>query len=259
VLLKQLLGRTLLRDPREAAVFLFCWRTILRHRNSRLMLALFGGMALCWTLFSLAEAMRHGPSNASRPSALLLSIPLDFSFLLLLGMRVMFGIPVELPASWAFRIAPLEWGQPAFRASRKMLFLSGCLPLVALLAPGYLALWGPGVAVRHSMLVLLAGWLIADIMSTSFRRMPFASAWLPGRANLKVTLGAWVLLFTSLSWMVGALEAAAVRTLAGTFLLASMFCGACAWRAWRRRQEPARAICWEDLSHPVLQLLHLEW
>jgi hypothetical protein len=257
-LLNRFLGRTLLRDPREAAVFRFAWRTILRHRNSRLMLAMFGGMALCWTLFSLAEAMRHGAANDAAPSALLLSIPLDFSFLLLLGMRVMFGMPVELPASWAFRIAPLEWGQPAFRASRKLLFLSGCLPLVALLAPGYLALWGPGIAFRHTVLVLLAGWLIADIMSNSFRRMPFASAWLPGRANLKVTLGAWVLLFTSLSWMVGALEAAAVRTFAGTLLLAAILLAATAWCAWRRRQEPARAICWEDLPHPVLQLLHLE-
>ncbi len=111
-LLNRFLGRTLLRDPREAAVFRFAWRTILRHRNSRLMLAMFGGMALCWTLFSLAEAMRHGAANDAAPSALLLSIPLDFSFLLLLGMRVMFGMPVELPASWAFRIAPLEWASP---------------------------------------------------------------------------------------------------------------------------------------------------
>jgi hypothetical protein len=252
-----LIRRFLLREPREEACFFFAARTLLRHRNTRLMLTIYGGLALCWTLLTLSEALRPGRSLLSQPSALLLSIPLDFSFLLLLGMRVMFALPAELPANWIFRVLDRDGEEFYLRGARKLLFLAGCLPLALLLAPGYLFLWGPGIALRHTLLVLLAGWLMTEMMMKDFRKVPFACSWAPGKANLKVTLGAWVLLFTSLSWMAGALEAAAVRSATGTLTMAAALLLPIGWLAARRRRAHAPGLLWEE-SQPGLELLQLD-
>lgn len=252
-----MLWKWVLRHPAERAIFGFSGRTLLRHRNTRLMLSVYGGLALCWTLVGLMHALQPGGTRGNVQNALLLSIPLDFSFLLLVGMRVMFAMPVELQSNWMFRLYDRNSAEHYWSAVRKLMWLSGCLPLALLLAPGYLFLLGPGITIRHTILVLLAGWLIVEILLKEFHKVPFACSWMPGKANLKVTLGAWVFLFTSLSWLLGNLEAAAVRRNSSTAWVAVFLCAWIGWRIWQRRGPVRPGLVWEETPHTGLQLLQL--
>ena len=258
---KRLLDRWLLNNPQERAVFWFAWRTMIRNRMPRLMLAAYASIGLVYAIDGLASAMklRGGPALA-QPNAALGAFPLILPFFLLLGMRVLFTFPVELGANWLFRLASEDDPTTPLRAVRKLMVAAGIVPVCAAALPMYTVLWGWQMGVAHVLLSLFIALAMLQILTTGFHKIPFTCTFMPGKANLKVTFTIYVVAFLIVAFLIINLELWLLlkpnRTLIGG-LTAAVFL---AWATWRRRREEtgiAARLIYEERANWQLNTLEL--
>jgi hypothetical protein len=120
------------------------------------------------------NAMEDAPSArqaALSPDAL--SIPFILTFLIIVGLRVVFEIPVELRANWIFQLM-LDPNQPECEALARNVILIFLLPCIFVLAfPLYAYLEGFTVAALHTLLVITWTVLLTNILLVRFRKLPF--------------------------------------------------------------------------------------
>ncbi len=117
------------------------------------------------------------------PTIALLSIPHVLSLFALVGLRVAFTVPSELPAHWIFRLSEQDGKTGYLRGTRAVLRLA-LVPIVALTLPGYWLLWGAPLAVGHTVLWVLQATVLAELLLIGFHKVPFTCAYVPGRTNL---------------------------------------------------------------------------
>jgi len=241
---QSLLNATFLRDARQRAVFWFAARTLARHRSHRLLLAVYIGIGLAWVLNGVSTVLTTGLGKRMLvPDSVTCTIPFDFAVVLLAGMRVLFTLPVELRANWLFRTTAPERDAILARASRKLMLCVGILPMAILPLPLYVMAWGWPAALAHTWIYFLETAILLEYFLLRFHKIPFTCSWLPDKANLKVKLGVYFIVFGAASTMLGSIEAhilskqrwGNLRTFS-IFLLIML-----AWRLWRRHdasQEP---------------------
>src|ERR1019366_10824777 len=100
-----LLERMALRTPFQKGCFQFVCKTLLRSEAHRLVLTAIGGLGLVLASQALMDAFDSAKSL--RPAALspdALSIPFILSFLIIVGLRIVFEIPAELRSNWIFQL-----------------------------------------------------------------------------------------------------------------------------------------------------------
>ena len=175
------------RDPTQQAVVAFVGKSLARSRRHRLLLAIYLGVALAFILRGFISAVAEGVGvPLHEPTAMLLSIPLVLSFFTLVGLRVLFAVPIELPANWVFQMTERDDKTAYLAGTRTALVLLGLVPLALVTLPLYWAIWGPVVAIGHTTLWMLLGALLVEALVTGFRKVPFACSYLPGKANFKL-------------------------------------------------------------------------
>lgn len=185
------IDRSLLPVQHERAVFHFIWKTLLRSPRHRLYLAGYAGVALAVVIWELVTLFSiHSYEVLRRPSPALLCIPSVISFLTLCSMRFVFPRPVELRANWIFQLTENELGIRSMQAPFKVMMLIGVIPAPLFLLPAHWYLWGPVVALLHTLYTLALGWLLAEALLIGFRKIPFTCTFASGGHN---SLG-WVML-----------------------------------------------------------------
>jgi hypothetical protein len=136
-----------------------------------------GGLALVLASQALMNAFlgaRSAREAALTPEAL--SIPFLITFLLIIGLRVVFEIPAELRANWIFQLTLDADRQECAPLARKVILIS-VLPWVLTVTFGiYAYLAGLWLALLHTALVLTWTVLFAEILLIRFRKLPFACA-----------------------------------------------------------------------------------
>ena len=166
--------RWLLRTPFQKGCFRFVAKTLLRSEAHRLVLTGVAGLGLVLASQALMAAFEEGKS--ARDAALTadaLSIPYVLTFLIILGLRVVFEIPAELRANWIFQLMLDAERQECEPLARKVM-LAAVLPWVLGIAlPIYAYLEGWRVASLHTLLVLSWAVLLMNISLIRFRKMPF--------------------------------------------------------------------------------------
>ena len=102
-----------------------------------------------------------------------LSIPFILSFLVIIGLRIVFEIPVELRSNWIFQLMLDPDRQECQSLARKVV-LALALPLVLTIGlPAYVYLEGVRVAFLHTVLVGIWSVLLTNIVLIRFRKVPF--------------------------------------------------------------------------------------
>ncbi len=241
----RMLNALLLREPRERAVFWFAGRTLARQRSHRLLLAIYFGLGLAWVLAGLSSILTSDLTRgAIRPGAVVCTIPVDLAAMLLIGMRVLFGLPVEVQANWLARISVPESGGFAASAARKLMAVAAILPMAALPLPLMAAAWGWRAAVVHLWFYLLETFLLLELLMGRFHKFPFACSWLPGQSNLKVRLGMYFILFAGVSSFLGAMEShVLLHNARQTLVNTSVFLGGwLGWLIWRRHRDASDRV-----------------
>ena len=196
-----LASRLFARDPTARAAFDFSLVTLARSRRHRLFLAGFAGAGL-------AIALGGGlisPSNAPDPATL--AIPLALTFFLAVGLRVVAEVPVDLPAHWIIRVGGDGRPDRLLEGARRAFLMLAVLPPALLAAPGAVHAWGAPAAVRQFLYDAALGAVLVEILLVGFRKAPFAASYVPGRANLKVTILPWVGAFLAYAYALAHLEA----------------------------------------------------
>ena len=166
--------RLLLRTPFQRGCFRFVAKTLLRSEAHRLVLTGVAGLALVLSSQALMHAF-EGVKSA-REAALTaeaLSIPLIVSFLLIMGLRIVFEIPADLRANWIFQLT-LDSDQQECAPLAKRVILVSILPWMVVVTFGiYLYLEGLSVAVLHTSVITSWSFLLASAVLVRFRKLPF--------------------------------------------------------------------------------------
>jgi hypothetical protein len=172
--LRILLDRLLLRTPFQKACFRFVTKTMLRSESHHLVLTAVGGLALVLAAQALMDAAQSAKSwreAALSPDAL--SIPFILSFLMIVGLRVVFEIPAELRSNWIFQLMLDPDGTECETLARKVILIT-VLPWLVLIAfLPYMYIEGWFVASLHTVLITVWAVLLTNIVLSRFHKLPF--------------------------------------------------------------------------------------
>jgi hypothetical protein len=169
-----LLDRLALRTRFQKAGFRFVTKTLLRSEVHRLVLTAVGGLALVLASQALLDAFAD--ANSLRQAALTpdaLSVPFILSFLVIVGLRIVFEIPAELRSNWIFQFMVDPDQQECETLARRIILILVLPWLLAISLPVYAYLEGWKVAILHSLLVVAWAVLLTNIVLIRFRKIPF--------------------------------------------------------------------------------------
>jgi hypothetical protein len=96
-------------------------------------------------------------------------------------------------------------------------------------------------------------------MMAGFRKVPFTCPWMPGKGNLKVSFGAWAVLFLAVAYLAIQAELALARNPVGSLVGVTM-AGAFWWYRLRKRraeESPDVPVMWEEPPLWYMQTLEL--
>lgn len=221
----------------------FTLRTVVRSRPHLTMLSTYGGVAAALVVATLLPLAVTRAGVPHTPNVVLLSVPLVLYSFVLVGMRVLIGIPTELKANWAFRLSAPDDGVPAVVAGVRLALLLAVVAPIAI-ATGFLAfgLWGPSTGAIALGVTAAFGTLLLDALLVGLRKMPFACTYAPGRSRAPTLWPFYVVIFVLYAYGLAAVERAAVTSplwlgvVVGS--LAALNIGLAALRRHTRRRPP---------------------
>ncbi len=174
----------------ETAVTQFSIRTLVRSRRHRMILAFYAGLGFALTILFLKTpraAELSAAAAAADDSWRQASVPLLASSIVMmiawvLGMRVVFAMPLDLPANWIFRAAPVPGGRALVRARRRAAYVLSVAPAWVLFAAVLFALWPWREAASHLAILGLLGLVFAEFLLGGIQKIPFTCSYLPGKS-----------------------------------------------------------------------------
>jgi hypothetical protein len=237
------LGSCFVRDQVTRAVAGYTWRTMTRSRTHLMLLASYAGGAVAIVFAGLIPVVaRHGMRGLETPSVALLSAPLVCNFIVLGGLRVLFAIPTDLKANWAFRLhAPDDRIESVVAGVRLFMRLAVVVPVAVAAALIGLPWWGMRTALLHGLFAGMLGVLLADALLVGFRKIPFTCTYVPGRSRARSLLPIYLLAFSLYAYSLAGLEAALLRRPLSFLPVLTLVALSSAGFAWLRRR---------DLAHP---------
>jgi hypothetical protein len=169
------LERFVLRTSFQRGCFRFVAKTLLRSEAHRLMLTGVGGLAL--VIASQAWMHAFEGVKSARQAAMTaeaLSIPFVVSFLLIVGLRIVFEIPADLRSNWIFQLMLDRDQQECEPLARRVILLSVVPWMLVVTFAAYFYLEGPAVAALHTAVVGIWSSLLTNVALVRFRKLPFA-------------------------------------------------------------------------------------
>lgn len=206
VRLKGLFDSRFLEHPLEKAIFYFSLSTLGRSRRQRLHLVVYLALPMAFVVTEITVlALTQGWDYFRSFDILLVAVPFVLYVFLVVGFRTVVLHPVVMEANWVFRMTELNSPLYYLRGLKKAFFFVGALPLFVLLFLFYIFCWGVIPALYHLLSVFAASFLLFELFFINYDKMPFASGYVPGKANIRafwfLYLGgfaAWVYLLSKL-------------------------------------------------------------
>ncbi len=247
----------------QTAIGQFSVRSLLRSRQHRIIFAFYIGVGFALTVF-LLKVPKQAPGHQSGAWSQLNTPLMATTFLMMLlsvvGMRIVFAMPLDLKANWIFRIAPVRGGADCLAARRRAMLALGVAP-VWLAQAALLFTIGPRhIAAAHMLILALFGAIAVEACLQGFQRIPFTCSYLPGKTNIQVTFVFSVLVvFTFLNYC-AELELRSIAHPARYWSIAAAMAILIAIARWRMRLETSVdeiGIQFEDEGSPAIQGLGL--
>jgi len=177
----------------ETAIVHFSIRTLLRSRLHRVILAFYLGIGFALTICFLKTPLgqelqaRSGSDPWHHVSVQLLASSILMMGCWVLGMRVVFSMPLDLRANWVFRVTPVRGGPPCLMARRRSLFVLSVVPAWAGSAAVFVWLWPWRPAAGHLVILGLLGTILVELLLGGMQKIPFTCSYLPGKSNFHMT------------------------------------------------------------------------
>lgn len=178
----------------KTAVGHFSIRTLLRSRKHRLILAFYWGLGFALTILFVKMLPPQQETGMAatinmwrRPNTELLVASAMMLFSVVLGTRIAFAMPIDLPANWSYRITPLAGLPEYMAATRRAMLLLAVAPVWMGWATIFLWLWGWGRGWGELLVFALLGVITAEITLAGFHKIPFTCSYLPGKSKINIT------------------------------------------------------------------------
>jgi len=248
-------------DSLQTAVALFSVRSLLRSRQHRVILAGYLGIGFAISLAYL-KGLLYGDVGrvwyrVNQPLLVSSVVMLCFA---VVGMRAVFSLPLALRANWIFRITAVRDAPEYLAAIRRSFLLLTAAPVCAVFGAVFLSIWPPWQALGHLLILGAMGMILADLRLHGFQKIPFTCSYLPGKGNVHVTSGAYIIVLTALTDEGMRIELRALRGV-GSFMAMLTVLGAVAfWARWRtanRVKSPEVALQFEDAPPADIHALDL--
>jgi hypothetical protein len=160
------------------------------HQGIVVALAAVGGGLVANSLMAadVAGWLANGGALRSGLFGTVIWAPFALMFVASLAVRLALAVPIEPRANWVFRIAEQDVArrdqlEAAVHAVRRL----GTIVPVVLLAPLQWLVLG-GNAIVASMVALLCGWLLVEILMRDWVRIPFTCSYIPGKGFVPQTI-----------------------------------------------------------------------
>ena len=184
--LKQLFQKLFLKHPVQHAIFMFYIKTLKRSKEHKLKLILILALPISFSVTKFIHIyIKEGASFFWSINFYFVSIPIGLYFFLIVGLRLIVVHPVMLEANWIFKISELIQIKNYIKGFKKGLVFSSVLPLVIITYPFYHYFWGMKLAIYHTLYCLFIALLLLEVCFINFRKLPFASEYVPGKLKLK--------------------------------------------------------------------------
>ncbi|MGH9370185.1 MAG: hypothetical protein ACRD15_01495, partial [Vicinamibacterales bacterium] len=171
--------------PLRAAIRQFTIRTLARSRYHRMMLAIYAGIALAIVFSSaVSVAVRNNGTGLWQPGVSMLSMPLIFQFLMLIGIRVIIAVPSEPKARWIFRVGEPADRSAAIAGGRDTMLLLVVFPTATFALVQGLIFWSVAAALSHAVFCLVLGRLFAELLLLRIDKLPFVCTYYPGKSRV---------------------------------------------------------------------------
>jgi CubicO group peptidase (beta-lactamase class C family) len=211
-------------DAQGTAVVQFSIRSLLRSRQHRMMLAFYLGVGFALSMLLLQMPVEQQVIAQAAETTNDVSLPLMAASVVMMGftvigMRVLFAMPLDLRSNWVFRVTPFRAGTECLKARRRAFLVLAVGPVWIIFTVVLFWLWPARYAAGHSAVLGLIGLILVEICLHGAHKIPFTCSYLPGKANFSVT----VLLCSMVVYPAiteGALqEIRALETVTGTAIL----------------------------------------
>ena len=176
---------TLSRVAPTRGVLAFTLATFTRSRRHVFVVLTYIGVGVSLAAVGVVAATVRRTLVLDQPAAYLLALPLVLMFFAALGLRVAFGIPVDIDANWIFRQCDAHVRHAASGARGALLAVAVYPIAAAATATAWLLGWGAGVAVTVGTFEVVAGALLVEAVTYGWHTIPFARAYAPAVETLK--------------------------------------------------------------------------
>jgi hypothetical protein len=241
------------------AVVRFSIRTLVRSRQHRVIFAFYLGISFGFLMFLIKAPVLQRQLSAADPwhqvNAPLLVASILTMCSAVMGIRVVFSMPLDLPANWTFRIAPIRGGADCLSAARRSLFVLGVIPVSVAAAAVLLWLWPWRPALAHLAILGLLGTELAEISLHSFPKIPFTCSYLPGKSYAHMAILGYLGLLFLITKGADLERAALVDNPADVAAIVATFGIAAALARWRTSAlaaSPDSALQFQELPQPAI-------
>jgi hypothetical protein len=226
--IQRILHRTFLRIPAQRAIFHFISQTILRAQRQRVMLAMYGGLAIALTVSDML-VFRIGDGHVHPvllPSGIRSAIPM-MVFWTVAGLRSVLGSPIDRRGTWLFRVIIGRPSAAHFAGARLWVtswaVVVGIATAVSLHALSPHSLRAPFIAMSQLLVSVGISYLLTDIFLFWVQAIPFTHIRKSSITDLPLVIVRYVVLFPLFVTLVvhyeNWIEASAVHLLKTLILL----------------------------------------
>jgi hypothetical protein len=195
------------------------------------------------------------PIPPAWPTPGLVAPSIVLMFCLLTALRVAVSLPAELRAAWLFAAAAGRGWRWHRRAMRRMFWLFGVFPALAILVPTAWHLQGAVVSLRAATLLVALGALFVETLLSDADGMPCTQPFSP-RTTLMRSRWPWYVMIL-LTAVLPALEAELLRRPVGWAVLACiLLVGARLMRVRAERSLPPPGLTFEAFEEASRFDLH---
>ena len=236
----------------QRACYHFCLKTLLRSETHCLF---FGGVTALGFVVAAQRALRASETGSLE---IWLSLSYIVAYCIVVGLRLVFEMPVGLRANVVFRSGLDPRAHEVGAVARKIMWT---FLVPAVLAPSLgIGVWAMGAfaGAAHAACLALACWLLMEVLLLRYRKIPFTCSMPPFQNHAIMVFFLYVLGFTAFALALPAIETGIVSprwrlaVLPVVAATASYFL-----RRARRDQDHDRFLIYEDRPAAAVTVIGL--
>ena len=240
----------------QTAIVLFSFRSIIRSRQHRVVLAFYLSI-----VFAIALDLVHDQLSTPGPRPLtpeFLVPTISMMALAVAGFRNIFPLPISLNANWVLRLTQLNPSHKYIAATRRCQLLFAVLPVWLVAACLSLPFRPRYMVAEHLVVLALLGWIFAEICLVGFYKVPFTCSYLPGKTNIQFAFWTFAFVLIILAVSFAPLEMEALGS-PGRYagLDIGLIASAIGLWAFNTHRAKSAVLYFEELPDPVITTLGL--